>query len=91
MKQELKEAEYRQKENQVIAYEQGFLKDQSNLRLSWNPMDNTKFVTRGELSQMTPPRKRLNPPMDVDKVFVPGRDSELINNHNYGYLDLLRK
>ena len=54
-------------------------------------MDNTKFVTRGELSQMTPPRKRLNPPMDVDQVFAPGRDSELINNHNYGYLGLLRK
>ena len=53
-----------------MAYENGFLKDQSNLRLSWNPMDQSTFVTRNQLDQMTPPRKRLNPPMDVDEVFA---------------------
>ena len=48
-------------------------------------------MTRSKFEQMTPPRKRLDPPMDVDKVFANGRESELINNHNYGYLGLLRK
>jgi hypothetical protein len=75
----------------MLGYENGFLKDQSNVRLSWNPMDNHTFVTRRQVEEMTPPRKRLDPPMDVDHVFAKDRFSEKINNHDYGYVELLRK
>jgi hypothetical protein len=54
-------------------------------------MDYRPMISRGELDKMTPPRDRLKVARDVDPIFVRGRESEKINNHNYGYLEYMHK
>ena len=54
-------------------------------------MEFRPLVTRSDFEKMTPPRKRLSPARDIGPIFAKGRESEKINNHNYGYLEHLYK